>query len=188
MAAMMAMELGFMPRLNRQQLGNPLVNMYRCKDDNWIMLLMMQPDRYWTDLCQAMGLQHLENDPKFCNITNRGLNSAEFIAILDRVFQTKTRNEWIEKFKGYNILWDACNSFFDMVNDPQVNASGAFLSYEHPTKGTIKVPATPIDINDTPFVVRRHAPEFGEHTEEILLERGYSWEDIAGLKESGAIL
>jgi crotonobetainyl-CoA:carnitine CoA-transferase CaiB-like acyl-CoA transferase len=69
-----------------------------------------------------------------------------------------------------------------------VNASGAFLSYEHPTKGSIRVPATPIDINDTPFVVRRHAPEFGENTEEILLERGYSWEDIAGLKESGAIL
>ena len=188
MAAMMAMELGFMPRLNRQQMGNPLVNTYQCKDDAWIMLLMMQPDRYWADFCQAMGIQHLEKDPKFSNISNRGMNSLEFITILDKVFQTKTRAEWIEIFKDYNILWDSCNSFFDMVNDEQVNASHAFLSYEHPSKGTISVAATPIDINNTPFKVRRHAPEFGENTEEILLERGYTWEDIAAFKESGVIL
>jgi crotonobetainyl-CoA:carnitine CoA-transferase CaiB-like acyl-CoA transferase len=188
LASMMAMELGFVPRLNRQQMGNPLVNCYKCKDDNWLMLLMLQPDRYWSDLCRAMGLQHLENDPKFCNITSRGANNVEIIAIMDKVFQTKTRCEWIEIFKGYNILWDPGNTFADMVNDAQVNASGAFLSYEHPTKGTMRVPATPIDINNIPFVVRRHAPEFGENTEEILLEFGYSWEDIAELKESGAIL
>ena len=188
MAAMMAMELGFMPRLNRQQMGNPLVNTYRCKDDKWIMLLMMQPDRYWKDFCQAMGIEDLENDPRFCNITSRGLNGAEFISVLDGIFQTKTREEWIEIFKNYNILWDRCNSFSDMVNDDQVNAINSFLSYEHPTKGNIKVAATPVDFNDMPLVVRRHAPEFGENTEEILLERGYSWEDIAALKDCRAIL
>lgn len=182
------MEYGGLPRISRQEAKNPLVNVYECKDGSWLALLMMQPDRYWSDFCKATGLQHLENDPTYCDLLNCFMKRIEFIAILDKVFLTKTRSEWIKIFKNYDILWDPCNTFIDMENDAQVNASGAFIGFEHPTNGDIKVPATPIDINDTLLVVRMRAPELGEHTEHILLENGYGWEGISQLKDSLAIL
>jgi crotonobetainyl-CoA:carnitine CoA-transferase CaiB-like acyl-CoA transferase len=47
--------------------------------------------------------------------------------------------------------------------------------------------ASPVNLSETPAAMRRPAPEFSQHTEEVLLEMGYAWEDIARLKEQGII-
>jgi crotonobetainyl-CoA:carnitine CoA-transferase CaiB-like acyl-CoA transferase len=57
----------------------------------------------------------------------------------------------------------------------------------HPTVPGLRAPATPMKLSDGPSSVRRHPPENGEHTAEILLELGYSREDIANLETSGAV-
>jgi len=62
-----------------------------------------------------------------------------------------------------------------------------FIPVEHPIYGPIKVIASPLNLSETPATYRLAAPEFSQHTEEILLEIGYSWEDIAGFKEKGTI-
>ena len=183
-----AMEYGELPRINRKAVANPLLNCYQAKDGKWLMLLMLQPDRYWPDFCKATGLEKLEKDPKFCSISARAVNSAELISILDQVFATKTRDEWVMIFKGYDFLWDPGNTFADLVQDPQALANDAFFTMEHPNKGLVKVPASPIDFSMCSISIRRHPPELGEHTEEILLEMGYTWGDITKLKDSKVIL
>lgn len=182
-----AMEYGALPRANRKAVANPLSNHYKTKDGKWVMLLMLQADRYWSDFCQATGLEKLENDPKFNSLLARAQNRMELISILDEVFATKTMKEWAERFMGFNILWDPGNTFADLIEDPQALATDCFIPFEHPSKGSIKVPASPIDFSETPPTIRRHAPEFGEHTEEILLEMGYTWEDIAAFKNTKTI-
>jgi len=42
-----------LPRQSRRFATNPLWNHYRCADDQWLALSMLQPDRYWTQLCAA---------------------------------------------------------------------------------------------------------------------------------------
>ena len=117
----------------------------------------------------------------------RAANREELISILDEVFAAKTRDEWAEVFNGTSIIWDPANTFFDLSNDPQVLASGCLVPFEHPSKGPIKVIASPIQLSKTPATVRTAAPEFGQHTEEILLELDYTWEDIAQFREQGII-
>jgi crotonobetainyl-CoA:carnitine CoA-transferase CaiB-like acyl-CoA transferase len=73
------------------------------------------------------------------------------------------------------------------VQDPQAHALGAFATVPHRSGDDIQVVASPIEFSATPSSTRRAAPELGEHTEEVLLEHGYTWEDIAALKEKGAI-
>ena len=58
---------------------------------------------------------------------------------------------------------------------------------EQPICGRIKLVATPVKFHQTPASVRSSAPEIGQHTEEILLDLGYTWDDIADLKSKGAI-
>jgi crotonobetainyl-CoA:carnitine CoA-transferase CaiB-like acyl-CoA transferase len=168
--------------------GNPLANPYQCKDGKWIMLLMLQPDRRWPDFCKAVGIEHLEHNPKFSSMLKRNENRQEIIAILDRVFATKTRGEWMDRFGSFDLQWDACNTFNDLAEDPQALANDCFAPIKHPARGLIKVPASPLNFSKTPASVRRHAPNLGEHTEEILLEMGYSWEQIAALKGAKATL
>src|ERR1700731_2171158 len=79
-------EMGRYPRENS---FNPLWNHYKCKDDKWICLGMLQVDKVWQDFAKAMGLSHLGSDPRFADTASRGKNSRDLIKILDETFITK---------------------------------------------------------------------------------------------------
>ena len=76
----------------------------------------------------------------------------------------------------------------EVINDPQARANDYFVPFEHPIHGHIQVLANPIKFSETPATIRLPAPEFSQHTEEVLWELGYTWEDIARFKEEGTIV
>jgi crotonobetainyl-CoA:carnitine CoA-transferase CaiB-like acyl-CoA transferase len=178
-----------LPRFVRAKAGNPLWNYYRCKDDKWIVLAHIQSDRYWPTLCRAVGIEHLEKDPRFENMDVRGKNAAELISIMDEAFATKTRAEWLDIFeKSGDLIFEAVNTISDMVKDPQVRANDYIVGFQHPAWGKIDVVGIPMHFSCTPPSVRLPAPEFGEHTEEVLQSvLGYSWDDIAKLNAEEVI-
>ncbi len=165
---------------------NPLWNHYRAKDERWFHLVMLQPDRYWSRFCQAIERPELEKDPRYETVFTRARHSLELITLLDGIFATKTRSEWGDVFDRYDLVWGPVQSVAEVVHDPQARALGAFATVAHRT-GDIEVVRTPVEFGSTPATIRHGAPELGQHTEEVLLENGYSWEDIAALKEKGAI-
>ena len=60
--------------------------------------------------------------------------------------------------------------------------------FSHPSLGEIKTIGMPIKLSETPASVRLPAPEFGQHTEEVLIDvLGYTWEQIAELREEEII-
>ena len=71
--------------------------------------------------------------------------------------------------------------------DPQCIANDYIVELEHPAVGTLKEVGTPIYFSETPGRPRSTAPEFGQHTEEVLLEHGYNWNQIEELRSAGAI-
>jgi len=176
------------PREVRAEAGNPIYNHYRAKDDKWFILAHLQPDRYWPNVCRALGMPELENDPRFDTIEVRGENAEELIAIMDRQFLTKTRDEWFEIFKGEGIIYTPVQSPREVVDDPQALANDYVTWFDHPVLGRTKMVGFPWDFSKTPASVRREAPEFGQHTEEILLELSYTWDDITKLRDEKAIL
>ncbi|MGH7805462.1 MAG: CoA transferase, partial [Candidatus Binatia bacterium] len=114
---------------------------------------------------------------------DRSRHSLELIALFDEIFATKTRDEWAAIFDANDFIWAPVVAIKDVVDDPQARALGAFEAIEHRSGQTIELVRSPIEFSETPPSIRRGAPELGEHTEEILLELGYSWEDIGALRE-----
>jgi crotonobetainyl-CoA:carnitine CoA-transferase CaiB-like acyl-CoA transferase len=165
---------------------NPLWNHYRAGDGKWFHLVMLQADRYWPAFCAALERPDLLTDERYATIFARAQRRGELIALLDSVFATRTCAQWGEAFDRHGLVWAPVQSIEEVAQDPQARALGAFASVKHPT-GDIEVIRSPVEFGATPASIRRSGPELGEHTEEVLLEHGYSWEDIAALKEQGAI-
>lgn len=173
--------------LPRTRPTNVMLNMYRCADGKWINLYMPEADRFWPSFCKAMGIEHLRDDERFKNIWVRAQNSEALVAVLDPIFASKPRHEWIRILQENGCVIDIINDYADLPNDPQVIANNYLPEFDHPNYGRIKYPPMPVEFSATPGQLRRPAPEFGQHTEEVLLEAGFSWEEIAALKEQQVI-
>jgi crotonobetainyl-CoA:carnitine CoA-transferase CaiB-like acyl-CoA transferase len=170
------------PREIRAAGGNPLYNHYRCQDDKWIVVAHLDPNRYWAKICKATGIEELQDDPKFNSVEARGQNARELVAIFDKRFATKIRDEWMKILKEEGCIYTPVQSPLEVSNDPQALANNYFIDAQHPDWGKIKMVGFPWDFSETPAQWRRKAPDFGQHSEEVLLEIGYSKDDIGRLK------
>lgn len=175
------------PRFVRTNMANPLYNHYRCKDDKWLAIAHLDPDRWWPRVCGALGAEHLIHDPKFSTFAARAANRKELVAIFDGIFAGRTRDEWMKILEEHGCIYTPVQNIPEVVEDPQVLANDYMIEIDHPVHGHTRTIGFPWDFSATPASWRRKAPELGEHTEEVLLEIGYSREEIAKLREEGAI-
>lgn len=178
--------IGYKPA-GRLAAPNPLFNQYRTKDGRWVHLIMLQPDRHWAAFCAAIEREDLLEDPRFKSVRERQQNSPALIEILDPILAAKTEAEWKERFDRHDVYWGRIQSVREVVEDEQARASGAFQPVTLPSGSTVEVVASPVDFSDTKSAARAPSPELGQHTEEVLLELGYTWEEIGALKESRAV-
>ena len=173
----------------RESAYNPISNHYRCRDGRWLMLANLEADRYWISFAEALGLGHLAEDPRFRDTEARAANNEELIRILDETFASKTYAEWDEILSANrDNIYGPVQRLMELWDDPQVRANDYIVEVDHPALGRVKVANHPIHYDKTPSSIRSLAPEVGQHTEEVLIEHGYSWEDIAALQDAGVIL
>jgi crotonobetainyl-CoA:carnitine CoA-transferase CaiB-like acyl-CoA transferase len=134
-------------------------------------------------------MKHLENDPRFENADRRAENSEEIIAIMDEIFITKSASEWMKTLKkAGDVICTPVQAISDLSNDPQVLANNYIVDCSHEILGPVKVLGIPIQFSRSPGVVRCEAPEFGQHTEEVLIEvGGYSWDEVGRLREEEVV-
>ncbi len=164
---------------------NPLVGVFATSDARAILLVALQPDRYWEPICRAIGRDDLAIDPRYGTFEGRAEDCAQLRQVLTDAFLTKTLGEWRVLLKG--VPYAPYQTPKEAVNDLQARANDFFLTTDHPTQGRLEVLANPVNLSKSPASYQCPAPEFGQHTEEVLLEYGYTWEDIARFKEKGII-
>jgi crotonobetainyl-CoA:carnitine CoA-transferase CaiB-like acyl-CoA transferase len=174
-----------LPSGDRTQPPNPIVNSYRTRDGRWLFLNMLQPDRYWPDLCRRLGRPDLVTDPRFADGRARFENRAECVRTLDAIFAEKTLAEWRVQLADSEGVWAPMQSARELPDDAQAVANGYLPEVERDgTRFTLV--ASPVQF-DEDFPALTPAPDLGQHTEEVLLELGLSWGDLAAAKEAGAI-
>jgi crotonobetainyl-CoA:carnitine CoA-transferase CaiB-like acyl-CoA transferase len=173
---------------DRTKATNPIWNSYRTKDNRWFWLAMLQPDPAWPGFCQAIERPELEIDPRFNSLESRRENCEELIHIIDEVLTSKTMKEWEERFRANNCLYGRVQTPLEVIDDPQALANSFFEEVDYSNTGKIRLVTTPIKFSKNPASLRTACPELGQHNEEILLELGYSWDNITQLKDQGIIL
>jgi crotonobetainyl-CoA:carnitine CoA-transferase CaiB-like acyl-CoA transferase len=177
-------------RHTRRRTRNPLTNHYRCADNKWLLFAEIQADRFWPEFCRALGLDELIDDERFATaMGGRREHAEELIDILDRTLATKPRDEWLAIFEQQRVpfAYSPVHDYDDVLADPQVLENDYVVDFDHPAAGPVQVMGYPVRFSDTPASIIREAPEFGQHTEEVLQELGYSWEQIASLREQRVV-
>ena len=79
------------------------------------------------------------------------------------------------------------NTVAEAFADPQVQHLGMAAPVHHPTAGDIRILRNATQIDGVPGDIRRHSPTKGEHTDEILAQFGLQSDEIATLRDSGAV-
>lgn len=173
------------PASNRQVTPNPLVGVYRTMDGRHIQLVFLEGDRYWGPLCQVMGRPDLAEDARFVDLRSRGVNYVDCTAELDAEFAKRPLEEWVKVLADLDAPWAVVQSIEELLEDPQVKANGYIADVE--ADGVhYRLPNVPVQFDEQPAELTR-APEHSEHTELILNEIGYGWDEIAVLQASGVI-
>jgi crotonobetainyl-CoA:carnitine CoA-transferase CaiB-like acyl-CoA transferase len=175
-----------MPRQERAQNRNPISIHYRTKDGRFFKLSMLESDRWWPDLCLHIDRPDLVDDPRFVDAAARTQNSAECVAELDRVFATRTLAEWREAFETLAGAWGPVQSVKEIHDDVQAHANGYLRDVTHHDGTTFRLVAAPAQFDlEAPDL--QPCPQHGQHTEEVLLELGFDWDQLIALKEAGTI-
>jgi crotonobetainyl-CoA:carnitine CoA-transferase CaiB-like acyl-CoA transferase len=159
---------------------NPLVATYRTKDGRHIQLVFLESDRYWPAFCALVDRPDLAADPRFADLQARGANAAACAAALDEVFATRTFEEWKQLLARIDAPWAPVQAVEELLDDPQVVANDYVGDVAVEGVPSYRLPRVPVQFDEEGPPLRR-APEHGEHTEAVLLELGYSWDDITAL-------
>lgn len=178
------------PRHTRKNSRNAMANHYVCADGKWILFAEAQSDRFWHNFCETVGIENLEKDPRFDTARTRNKNRHELREILDELFVTRSRTEWVRLFeeKGSGLAFAAVNEPGELQTDPQIIENRYITKVDHPVIGPQDVIGCPVNFSKTPADVSGPAPAFGEHTELVLIDAcNYSWEELEALRDEEII-
>jgi CoA:oxalate CoA-transferase len=159
---------------------------HRCPTSDGYIYLLGIPEHLWNDFALCLDREDLVDDPRFATLVPALEDVETLRAIIDDVFPSRTTEEWEQRLRSAGQRYGRVKTYEEVVSDDTNLANGYIVQVEHPTYGSISVVGNPIGMSETPTRVGVVAPELGEHTEEVLLEAGFSWEEIDQMRTDGA--
>jgi formyl-CoA transferase len=166
---------------------SPLRNLFCCKDEKWIMATHHPDETYWPLFCRATGQTALLTDPRFMDNSGRKIHCAELVAIFDKVFATKTRDEWMETLLKEKLMVCPVLKINEIRDDPQAQVNEYVVAFKDRLLGDAKIPGYPIYFSANRAGTRSFAPTLGEHTDLVMHQIGYTDQEIQELKKEGVI-
>jgi crotonobetainyl-CoA:carnitine CoA-transferase CaiB-like acyl-CoA transferase len=176
---------GKVPKPGDDMLNHGLAcyNVYPTKDGRYMSLGALEP-QFWKAFCQAVGHPEWDTPAYF----EPGPHQKELMKAITDIFMERTQAEWIEFFSRVDCCCEPVRNLDEVINDEELVARGLVVNMIHEHYGAYRQLGSVLRCANVRATIRSHAPELGEHTEEILMqELGMSGSEISSLKDQGVI-
>jgi len=143
-------------------------------------------DADWRAFFAVAGRPDLLADPRFTTLESRLANIEVLYEELSKIVATRSSAEWLDALDRAGVPATIVNTLETLLTDPQLEATGFWQIVDHPSEGTLRLPAIPTTYSRTPGEIRRLPPRLGEHSLEVLREAGFGEAEIDAMLTSGA--
>ena len=143
--------------------------------------------RNWAAFCLALGLESIENDPRFATANLRRANVRELIPLIEAVTLTKPMAEWLAALREVGVPCGEIDAYDAVFTDEHLTARGFFVDLPHPKLGRVRSLGSPVRLTATPVRLGRSGPRLGEDSREVLGGLGYDSAAIEALIRSGTV-
>jgi crotonobetainyl-CoA:carnitine CoA-transferase CaiB-like acyl-CoA transferase len=167
-------------------IGNPLVRVYRTKDERYISICCLQAAKYWPGITEVIGRPELATDERFGDAASLQKNAGPAGDLLAAAFAERTAGEWRERLAGFSGQWAMVQDTLEAAADPQSVANGYVADCATSAGTPFKLVAAPVQYDEQAARPAR-APEFNEHGDAILADLGLDWDAIVELKARGVV-
>jgi crotonobetainyl-CoA:carnitine CoA-transferase CaiB-like acyl-CoA transferase len=150
------------------RLLNPYRKPFRTQDG--FIGVVPYTDPQWKKFFAIVGRPEMIEDPRYATILARSNHFSELYAFIETELAKRTTAEWCDLLADAELPFAPVNSIEALLDDPHLAAIGFWHETNHPTEGRVRMPGIPVKFSDTPGTIRRHAPNHGEHTDEVLRE------------------
>lgn len=154
--------------------------------DGWLTI-GATGDKRWPTFCALLGVPEWVTDPRFVTNGDRYARRYELADLIGERLQARTSAEWEPLLNNAGIPCGPIHRLDEALDHPQTRHREMVVALEHPTMGRVRLLGLPVKLSETPAVIERPPPLFGQHTDEILGELGLSDADIARLREAGIV-
>lgn len=150
-------------------------------------VLAVGNDEQWRRCCAVLGQEAWSADERFATNPRRVQNRDQLIPLLSRIFKTRTAAEWLSSLSAAKVPASPVNSLSQVFADPQVQQQQLKVPVPHPGVGSIDLLGIPFALAETPAEVRLPPPLLGQHTEEILMEAGFTADEVLQWQSAGVV-
>lgn len=163
-----------------------LIDIFRTADGAVTLVGVFRPNPLAL-VCEALGIEDLAQRPEYATLALQMQNRAQLWRELGAGFARHTTAECLERLDRADILCAPVMTLDEALHQPQVEANGILVSFDHPVHGKVRTTGNPLHLSGVDQIALRPAPLLGEHTEEVLEQLGVSPQRIAKLRADAVI-
>ena len=156
-------------------------NIYETRDHKYLSVGAAEK-KFWKEICELVG------KPEWIDLHEGSEDVQEQLKReMSELFKQKDQKYWLDLLQTKDTCVGPIYDLDQLYTDPQIIEREMFTTMHHPVAGTIQQIGFPIKFSDTPGEINSHSPILGEHTEDLLLQIGYSQERVIDLEKRGVI-
>lgn len=161
--------------------ATPHYGIFDTADGNYLVIGIAHEDWFWDNLCDVLGME----DAKGMNIAQRIIHQKDLLPRVQEAVRSRPLAEWLELMADKDIPFCNLPGIAEALNDPQVRHRRMVVEVGDGDR-SCRLLGSPYKLSRTPPRFELPPPELGEHTQAILLQAGYSPQEIAVMREEKA--